>query len=274
MNNYSKPLFHGDIVASNRIIYTPSSFAKSSLFHIQEIGKLEAHKPHISKRENLNSFLFFTVLSGSGLLYYDHTSYSINSGDCVFIDCNKPYYHSTSDNLWTISWVHFNGPTAKEIYNKYIERGGSSVFTPISSSIYVDILEHTYELACSSDHVRDMKINTSISMLLSSLMEDSWNPDIKVTNEKDSMLIQIKKYIDENYAKKITLDELSERYFINKYYLTRIFKIRYGLSINTYIINIRITMAKKELRFTDKSIEQIGLDNGFGALYYFSRVCS
>ena len=41
-------LFHGDLVNTSRIIYTASDFAKTSLLHIQEIGTLQATKPHTS----------------------------------------------------------------------------------------------------------------------------------------------------------------------------------------------------------------------------------
>jgi hypothetical protein len=59
------------IVSSNRVLYTPSAFARSSLLHLQEIGTLQALAPHTSSRSNLQSYLFFTVLSGSGVLNYD-----------------------------------------------------------------------------------------------------------------------------------------------------------------------------------------------------------
>lgn len=58
------------IVTSNRILYTPSSFARSSLLTLQEIGTLEALKPHTSSRDNLQSFLFFYVESSAGMLVY------------------------------------------------------------------------------------------------------------------------------------------------------------------------------------------------------------
>ena len=64
-------LFHGTIVTSNRIIYTPSAFAKSNLIYLQETGQLQAKKPHVSQRENLSSYLFFIVKSGSGTLTYE-----------------------------------------------------------------------------------------------------------------------------------------------------------------------------------------------------------
>lgn len=117
MNEY---LFHGSLVTTNRILYTPSAFAKSSLLHLQETGVLQAQKPHTSKRKNLMSYLFFIVESGSGTLQYENQDYPLHAGDCIFIDCQKPYAHFTSDqNLWKLHWVHFYGPTMNSIYNKY-----------------------------------------------------------------------------------------------------------------------------------------------------------
>ena len=36
------------VVDSDRVLYTASNFARSSLFHLQEIGRLKALKPHVS----------------------------------------------------------------------------------------------------------------------------------------------------------------------------------------------------------------------------------
>ena len=97
-------------VSSSRIIYTPSTFARTSLLHLQEVGSLQAVHPHISQREDLVSFLCFIVLSGEGELSYEGQTYQLREGDCVFIDCRKAYSHSTSDNLWSLQWCHFYAP--------------------------------------------------------------------------------------------------------------------------------------------------------------------
>lgn len=268
----TKALFHGSLVDTSRILYTPSNFAKLSLSYIQEIGTLQATKPHISKRDHLNSYLFFIVQSGSGILSYHTHEYPLNAGDCVFIDCKQPYYHSTNQNLWKLTWIHFNGPTIPNIYQKYVERGGQPVFHPDSTEKYLDVYQNLHKIASSNSYVRDMEINAELSALLSLLMKDSWHPEYSRNHTKKSTLAEIKAYLDENYTKKITLDELAERYYINKYYLTRIFKAQYGTSINAYLQEIRITQAKHELRFSDKSIEEIAAECGIGELYYFSRV--
>ncbi|MGN0165536.1 MAG: AraC family transcriptional regulator [Lachnospiraceae bacterium] len=273
IDSIKEPLFHGDLVESSRILYTPSEFAKKSLIHLQETGALAAQKSHISKRENLNSFLFFIVISGEGILQYNGTRYNLSAGDCIFIDCRKQYYHkSSTDRLWQLKWVHFNGPNVSDIYNKYTERGGRPCFHPENLNKFSEILENIYELANSADYIRDMRINEKLTSLLTLSMEESWNPDNRYSNTKRKDLQEIKSYIDNNYTDKITLEELSEKFFISKFYLTRLFKDQFGTSINNYLLQTRITHAKKLLRFTDKSIEEVGMECGIEPLYYFSRI--
>lgn len=74
------------VVFSDRILYTPTSFAKTALLYLQEIGSLQAKKPHTSSRTHLSSYLFFCVNSGSGELEYQRKKYKLGRGDCVFID--------------------------------------------------------------------------------------------------------------------------------------------------------------------------------------------
>lgn len=294
------------VVDSNRILYTATSFARSSLLHLQEIGELHAKKSHTSERSGLQSYLFFTVVSGSGTLTYNDKSYELRRGSCVFIDCNSPYSHTTDENnLWTLRWIHFYGPTMSNIYQKYCERGGRPVFslsseysvssdsTSTNSNIQEKKLGSTYPTekistekleriasvwsslfttAGSDDYMRDMLINQYLSTLLTIIMSESWHPeDQEDLPRKRMQLIAVKEWIDENYGSKITLDQLSQDFFINKYYLSKSFKEQYGVSISNYLLSVRITKAKQLLRFSDKTVEAIGYECGLGAPHYFSQ---
>lgn len=265
-------LFYGEVVDSRRILYTPSDFAKSCLFHLQEIGELQAQKPHISKRENLTSLLFFIVLSGSGTLTYDQKEYTLTAGDCVFLDCKKPYSHECSKDLWNLKWIHFYGPSAANIYEKYASRGGQPVFHPQSRERLVSLWNTLFDIASSEDYIRDMRINEGLTSFMTIFMEESWNPEQKQVSTKRINLLEVKNYLDEHASEKIALEDLAQHFFINKFYLTRIFKEQFGVSINTYLLQIRITKAKRLLRFSDKAIEEIGEECGITPLYYFSRV--
>lgn len=267
-------LFHGDLVTTNRILYTPSSFAKTSLLHLQEIGMLKAQRQHTSKRENLSSYLFFIVEHGSGTLEYMGNIYTLNTGDCVFIDCRKSYAHYTSaNNLWQLSWAHFYGSNMSNIYDKYMERGGRPTFHPNNIDPYLAILSELYGVADSMEYIRDMMIHEKLSSLLTLIMKESWHPEHSGRNSpKKHDLKYIKEYLDNHYKEKVTLDTLADQFFINKFYLTRIFKEQYGSSINNYLIQKRITSAKQLLRFTDNSIDYICAECGIEDANYFSRL--
>lgn len=265
-------IFQGELESSDRILYTPSGFAKNNLIHLQESGILQASKPHTSGRAGLSSYLFFLVLSGSGQLVYGEQTYTLHKGDCVFIDCLRPYKHITSDDLWSLKWVHFNGPTMNHIYEKYMERGGAPTLSPSSPEAYSRLLTDIHEAAASASHVKDMIICEKLTGLLTMLMQDGWHTEAdNTTITKKQDMRKIREYIDENYKNVITLDELSRIFFINKYYMTRIFKAQYGTTIINYLLQVRITKSKHLLRFSDYTMEKIAAECGFPDANYYSR---
>jgi AraC-like DNA-binding protein/mannose-6-phosphate isomerase-like protein (cupin superfamily) len=265
-------LFQGEYVSSDRMLYTPSEFAKSNLMYLQEIGALKARKTHTSKRQNLDSFLYFYVKEGSGILDYNGREYTVKAGDCVFINCKNPYLHRTSEDLWALEWIHFNGESVLPIYLKYIERGGQPVFQPGTSLEAHGIWEEINTIARSSDYIRDIRINEYLGKLITFLMSFSWNPDAAPVNSNSQTLINLKDYLDTHYQEKISLDMLADMFLINKYTLSRGFKEQYGTSIINYLLITRITHAKQLLRFTDETVEEIGVKCGITPLYYFSRI--
>ena len=206
-------------------------------------------------------------------MVYDGVSYELSGGDCAFIDCRREYSHRSSEDLWTLKWAHFYGPNMTGIYEKYVERGGRPVFHPENPGPCAELLGQLYQIAGSADYIRDMHIFEKITSLLAFLMAESWHPELKIhTGSKRQSLQNVKDYLDRHYKEKITLDELSGRFFINKFYLTRIFKEQFGASINSYLAQVRVTHAKQLLRFTDLTVEQVGRQCGIEEPAYFARV--
>lgn len=270
------------VVESNRILYTASSFARANLIHLQEIGESRSIRAHTGKRDGLNSFLFFLVLEGAGTVGCGikgkgegETIYYLKPGDCAFIDCRKPYFQSPdSDALWRLKWAHFYGSNMSGIYDKYVQRGGLPCFSSQYPERYERLLDEIYGTAASDLYIRDMKLYEKLTSLLALLMEESWNQSgakPKAGTGRREMQ-PIKDYIDQHYRERLTLEGLSEQFFINKFYLTRVFKEQYGMSINNYIQQLRITRAKQLLRFSELSIEDVGRECGLDDANYFSRV--
>lgn len=278
-----KTLFANTQVRTSRVIHTPSPFARENLLYVQEVGSLRALAPHTSRREDLPSYLFFLVEDGAGCLSYGGRDYSLETGDCVFLDCRKGYAQSTSahrdgegayDALWALSWVHFDGPTMAGVYEKYLERGGRPVFSCADArrQEYASLLESIFRLAASDSHVRDMQMAAKLTELLACLMEDAWNPELSLApGTKRLSVREVRAYISGHYGEKLSLEDLSKRFFVNKYYLAKIFKEQYGCTVNACISQVRIGKAKELLRFTDMTVEAVGLRCGFGDANYFAR---
>ena len=267
-------LFQGISVQSNRIIYTPSAFARANLLHLQEAGELKALKPHTSSRENLFSFLFFLVTDGAGSLLYDGQSHCLQAGDCVFIDCRKPYAQGSSEeNLWSLKWAHFYGSSMNGIYEKYVERGGRPAFTPQEPALFASLLDCLLAIAGTEDYIRDMRINEKLTGLLTLLMAESWHPEAgSHIGGKKKSLQYVKTYLEEHYREKITLDRLAGQFYLNKFYLARTFKEQFGATVLGYLEQVRITRAKQLLRFSDLTVEAVGREVGIGEPGYFCRV--
>lgn len=80
-----------------------------------------------------------------------------------------------------------------------------------------------------------------------------------------------KKYIESNYAKEISLDELSQYVSMSTYYFSRIFSKVEGMSFRDYLVKTRMEKAKILLREGNKSIKQVALEVGYADQNYFSK---
>ena len=79
-------------------------------------------------------------------------------------------------------------------------------------------------------------------------------------------------YIQENYSKDISLDDVSGLVNISPYYFSKVFKDETGETFVEYLTKLRIVYAKKLLREKEKSIKQICLESGYSDPNYFSRI--
>ena len=94
--------------------------------------------------------------------------------------------------------------------------------------------------------------------------------NIEFKNQKHLERLKIiTEFIDNNYKDNISLDEIATNYQISKEYLATIFKKYMGITVGTYLKNIRLTSAYRDLMNTDYSINQLAFDNGFSNIKSF-----
>ena len=252
-----------------RIRNIPTVSAANNLLYVQEVGHLPSELAGKTQRKQIDSFLVIFVLKGSGYLRYDGAEYRVSEGQGIFIDCQKEHsYRCDPDDPWEVLWLHFNGNAAVYYYDLF-QKKGCCIFFPQCIKDFVSII---YEIIANNAHkTNDTEIINSklITDILTMILS---NPGIHGPSDDYSYQMKsVKEYIDSHFTESINLDELSEAFYMNKYYLTREFKKEYGETIFQHIIRRRIDYAKNLLSTTDKTIEEIALLSGFNDQSYFSR---
>lgn len=257
---------------SERIIATPSAYAREHFLYVQETGTLQSIEPHISQRNNLNSFLFFVVLKGNGTLTYNNTRYFLKEGDCVWLDCTEEYAHESNAAFpWKLMWVHFYGTAAESFYQSYLAAGNRSIFTPVDISPFTECLSHLYQTHKDNNSLTELQSHKYLTDIITLCYTE--NNNIGKENALPSRsLTEVRAYLEEHFTEKLNLEDLANRFFISKFHLSREYKRIYGITIGDDITAKRISHAKSLLRFSDLSVEQIAISSGFQNAAYFIKV--
>ncbi len=87
-----------------------------------------------------------------------------------------------------------------------------------------------------------------------------------------SVINRIKQYIQSNINKQFTLEEISDKFYLNPAYVSYIFKKETGINLFSYIAEQRIFKAKHLLRNTNMKIADIALEIGYRDQRYFCQV--
>ena len=255
----------------DKITYTPSLFAENNFIYLQEIGEATYHIPSFDYHQNTNSYLFYIILEGKMRIIYNDEEIILSSGQCVFIDCHKKYEYILSQNRGLkIKWIYFYGVNINNIYEKFIKSCGSFYFTANNIDQYDKLLSEIYDMAENSHFANDIKIYELIIRLLGYIMNEIDDKKIIISNK--IKIEPVKTYLEQHFVEYITLDDLEKRFHINKYYLTKLFKEEYNISIITYLNQLRVNKAKKLLRNSNQKIESISRICGIDDQGYFIRL--
>ncbi len=80
------------------------------------------------------------------------------------------------------------------------------------------------------------------------------------------------KYISDNPASDLSLEQLAKKFSISPSYLSKAFKISTGVGLNEYINASRVTAAEKLLASTNMTVTEVANECGFNDSNYFSAV--
>ncbi len=216
------------------------------------------------------------VLSGSGEVISEGKGTPVRKYDCVWLDCNRPVqFRAYPNKPWECAFLRVQGSknpwVTPETYAYLYTSGG--IFMTFGAgtrfrSIIWELLSQKTEQYPNSDLIYEHLLKGLFNELNLVLITNSTRQMV-IPDE----IVAIQNYLDRNYFEAISLDSISQKFNISKYYMSRKFKQYVGKSPNNYLIDLRLDKAKELLADSDFTVAEIGrlvgIPNANHFLYLF-----
>lgn len=96
--------------------------------------------------------------------------------------------------------------------------------------------------------------------------------ELSVVRTDNPVVIEMIRYITENICEKITCDDLAKRFYLNKSYVSALFKKECNVTLIEYVNIQKINEAKRLLRFSELPIVAIANRLSFSSQAYFQKI--
>lgn len=120
----------------------------------------------------------------------------------------------------------------------------------------------------------ELRLKIMVSEIWLTLYENCV-PDVggarSVSHTEKARIDILRRFIQENYSEKITLEDIAASAHISRGECCRIFKRLYGTTPFQYLVHYRLTRSVYYLSETDKSISQIAQSVGFCSSSYYTK---
>jgi len=265
--------------------------------YVRLVGEFGGVSGFVERNRIFYDHLLFHVLSGKGRVNVGTDSFHAEPGD-VFLIRPGVVYSAKADkhDPYVRQFVQFDF-----IYRgNYDDLPVDVVFPKIPQSEKVrptPVFEEGLNLPVRSE----MRDNPAIKRLFSGIFEEMYHKKPAFQLAVKAFLLQIilqihrkalgvdsmegetletlpdvvaegKKFIENNFRRKLSLKEIARRGHVSAVYFERIFKKTLGYTPMGYVLRLRIQLARELIVNTKKTIDSIANEAGFNNAYYFSRV--
>lgn len=86
-----------------------------------------------------------------------------------------------------------------------------------------------------------------------------------------SLINNIIEYIEENIHDRLSLEDISQKFYVSEFHFNRMFKTVVGKTLKQYILGRKLTLAYYRLKVYDDSVIDVAYDLGFQYPEVFSR---
>lgn len=207
----------------------------------------------LGKWDDFNVEVLKEISNGAEALEYIKT----NAVDIIITDMNMP----VKDGVELLKEIN-----KLEIPVKILIISAYSNYTYTRQAIHSKVVDYILK------PVDAQNLNDALAAAVNELEDESNEQSLEFESISNDTIKLIEKYIKVNYSRDISLTELSEKFYLSKEYISRLFKKEYKINIFEYIAKLRIEKSKKLLKSTNKCIEIIAEEVGYGCGNYFSKI--
>ena len=224
-----------------------------------------------------NHYLFHYILSGQGYLDFDNTDgvtrrCELGEGE-GFLICPGQIttYCAHKSNPWKYVWLEFDGLRVAE----YVERAGLGPTQPIYRALTPDqgraVGDSMHYIADNSDESA-LHLVGHLCLFLDGLIKSSaTRRELHGGQLKDFYIQEAITFMEHNYSRELTVEELADVCKLNRSYFSKIFKENMGCPPQEFLIRLRLSKAADLMKGTGNSIGVIAAQCGYPNQLHFSR---
>lgn len=250
---------------------------------------------HITRDDEFNmavrhmhsEYEIYYLLEGERYYFIESETIHIKPGTLLFIDrekihktssvSGKPYYNRMLIELkpeWLETFFHsLRAITIGQFFSNYRMIVLDDEKQELVKSVMLTIAREAKERRIGYEQmIRSKLAELLLCVIRSEQRMPSADMEQKILSAKCSKVNEVAEYIQENCQEEISLQGLSERFFVSKCYLSRIFKEVTGFTVNEYLMVQRIKKGRTLLETTEYSITQVSEMAGFESVSYFEKV--
>lgn len=221
-----------------------------------------------------SSYELFYIKSGTANFIIGNKNYTVYEGSLLIIPPYVPHKSIYADSQETYR-------IELQIKSSILTQNISSILENLSKQVcYTLSLKYqTYvlklltkikaELKSKRDYSEDLCLAFANELLIM-IYRNAVKCDALSSN--DLLPEKIMKYIEKNYYRDISVNELSEQFYVCESTIFKSFKKHTGLKVTDYINFTRIMNAERLISETDLNMTEIAYRCGFNNCNYFSSV--
>lgn len=256
---------NGGILPSSQVfLHLPSEFARSALLYAAYVGHSFCDHTYAVNRHQCEYYMLAVIDSGGMFFQYNGERLEVHAGEVVLFDCRKPHTYGAIDSV-SFRYLYFCGGSSDAYYQLLAGVDGRLIHAEYSVEVE-DALERIFALV--TDAVYDEhRVSVQLYRILAELA-DSHSGCQSVQN---MAVLHAIAYMEHHFSEKLTIEQIASQVNLSEYYFSRLFRRCTHLSPHAYLIKLRITMARRLLAASQKSVEHIAEECGFRSTTNFIR---